>query len=265
MKPDEKLLLNDGPTAQTRWTTLAERLATVKGIPQLPTQFLEIVDDRDGSHIQVETDPEVQRTDEESWLEHRRGRIAKLGSLRVTSATGLAREADIPAPETAADLAVQRRGRGGTSLGRAVHAVLQVIDLETLDSLAGHAAAQAAAEGIPDRAVDVERLVRAAAATEAVQRAARSRHWRELPLGAEVDGVIVEGFIDLLYEEADGRLVVLDYKTDAVSGAEVDRRLEHYRLQGGVYALLAGHVARRDVSRVNSSSLRQVRRASSRT
>ena len=44
-----------------------------------------------------------------------------------------------------------RRGRGATALGRAVHAVLQTVDLETGAGIEGAARAQALAEGIPDR------------------------------------------------------------------------------------------------------------------
>jgi ATP-dependent helicase/nuclease subunit A len=83
-----------------------------------------------------------------------------------------------------------------------------------------------------------------------VQRAATLRHWREVPLGASVEGVLLEGFVDLLYELPDGRLVVVDYKTDAVRGAGIDARMEQYRLQGGVYALMVEKVTRRDVARV---------------
>jgi ATP-dependent helicase/nuclease subunit A len=69
-------------------------------------------------------------------------------------------------------------------------------------------------------------------------------------VGARVEGVVLEGFVDLLYELPDGRLVIVDYKTDAVHGAEVDRRMERYRLQGGVYALLVAEVTGWEVARV---------------
>ncbi|MGA8017081.1 MAG: PD-(D/E)XK nuclease family protein, partial [Candidatus Dormiibacterota bacterium] len=131
-----------------------------------------------------------------------------------------------------------------------VHAVLQVVDLPTGDGLEDLAWAQAAAEGVPDRAGEVADLARAAWASEPVRRAAGLRHWREVPLGAPAEGVRLEGFVDLLYELPDGRLVVVDHKTDAVRGAEVDRRMERYRLQGGVYALLLGVVTRREVARI---------------
>jgi ATP-dependent helicase/nuclease subunit A len=63
----------------------------------------------------------------------------------------------------------------------------------------------------------VARLVRAACDSEPVRRAATARHWREVPLGAPFGGVLLEGFVDLLYELPDGRLVIVDYKTDSVS------------------------------------------------
>jgi ATP-dependent helicase/nuclease subunit A len=119
-----------------------------------------------------------------------------------------------------------------------VHAVLQLTDLASGDNLEELARAQAAAEGIPERAADIASLARAALRTEGVQRAAKLRHWREVPVGATVDGTKFEGFIDLLYEEPNGTIVIVDYKTDAVSRAGIDKRMEKYRLQGAVYALL---------------------------
>lgn len=69
-------------------------------------------------------------------------------------------------------------------------------------------------------------------------------------MGTLVDGIVVEGFIDLLYQDSDGRLVILDYKTDAVAAGGVDARFDRYRLQGDVYALLTGQATGRDVSQV---------------
>jgi len=198
------------------------------------------------------TTPEEQRSAEEAWVARRAGLLAQLGVLRTQSATGLA-HADAEgglAPEVGEDIAASRRGRAATSRGRAVHAVLQVIDLATRAGLDDLARAQAAAEGIPEQAAEVARLVRAACDGEPLRRASTARHWREVPLGAPVGGVLLEGFVDLLYELPDGRLAIVDYKTDSVQGAEVDRRMERYRLQGGVYGLLVGEVTRRDVARI---------------
>lgn len=187
------------------------------------------------------------RISEEAWIRRRQEVLAALSSIRSQTATGLA-HADEEAgltPERGDDVAASRRGRAATSLGRAVHAVLQVTDLATGDNLEALARAQASAEGIPEHAVEVASLARAALNTDTVRRAATLRHWREVPIGATVDGTSFEGFIDLLFEEADGKLVIVDYKTDAVSRSGIDTRMEAYRLQGAVYALLVEEVTGR--------------------
>ena len=79
--------------------------------------------------------------------------------------------------------------------------------------------------------------------------ASRERYWRELYVSAAVDGVTVEGFIDLLYEAPEG-LVVVDYKTDVVPGeAELDAAMARYRLQGAAYALALQEALGRPVER----------------
>jgi hypothetical protein len=65
-----------------------------------------------------------------------------------------------------------------------------------------------------------------------------------------VDGRLLEGYIDLLYRESDG-LVVLDYKTSATDDpVELDRRVEGYRLQGASDALTLAATTDETVSRV---------------
>ncbi len=229
---------------------LDERLRAVEGIAVLDTEQPAAAAPGSSPPVAVEMDPDVHRRDEDAWMARRVELIAGFSALRATTATAVAHEPEADRVGAPGDVAARRRGRGGTSLGRAVHAVLQVVDLGSLAGLAGHAAAQAAAEGIPERTAEVERLVRAACASSAVRRAAGSRHWREMPVGALVDGVVVEGFIDLLYQDPDGRLAILDYKTDAVAAGGVDARFDRYRLQGGVYALLTGRATGREVARI---------------
>jgi ATP-dependent helicase/nuclease subunit A len=79
--------------------------------------------------------------------------------------------------------------------------------------------------------------VRAALNAPSVREAVGGRYWREVYVAAPVDGMTVEGFIDLLYETGEG-LVIVDYKTDAVPGEEeLEAALARYRLQGAAYAL----------------------------
>lgn len=137
-----------------------------------------------------------------------------------------------------------RRGRAGTNIGRAVHAVLQVVDLHTGSDLDKNVQAQAAAEGVPTRADAIARLVRRALDSSIVQRAlASGRYWREAPVAGPIGDGIVEGFIDLLFEEEDG-FVIVDFKTDAVRSEEaIEQAMARYRLQGGAYALALSKAA----------------------
>jgi ATP-dependent helicase/nuclease subunit A len=156
------------------------------------------------------------------------------------------------------------RARAASAVGRAVHAVLQAIDLASVSGpptgiangagsngiaeptalaepaeLAELAAEHAAVEGVPERVTDVEAAVRTALSSPTVRRlVAGGRIWREVfvaaPLGES--GLIVEGFVDLLGETAEG-LVLVDYKTDAVGSAfDLDRWLPGYRRQVAAYS-----------------------------
>jgi ATP-dependent helicase/nuclease subunit A len=146
-----------------------------------------------------------------------------------------------------------RRGHGGTAMGRAVHGTLQMVDLADPEPTIGAVAAhQAAAEGMGDQAATVEALARSALAAPAVGEArAGRRWWRELFVSAPLGrGTLVEGYVDLLYETVDGRLVVVDYKTDqARDGAGLDVAADRYRLQGAAYAAVIGQVLGRPVDR----------------
>ncbi|MBI2951431.1 PD-(D/E)XK nuclease family protein [bacterium] len=135
-----------------------------------------------------------------------------------------------------------RRGRGGTLVGRAVHAALQDIDLRTGDALVEICQRHALAEGIrdPEVVADVTRLVKAVVALDVVRGAAEGRHWKEVyvtvPLPT-LGGGVLEGFVDLVYVEPSGELGIVDYKTDTVGErGSLERAARPYRLQLGAYA-----------------------------
>ena len=134
---------------------------------------------------------------------------------------------------------VYRRGRAGTAIGTAVHAVLQFLDLAAvneaeIDSLSN---AQAWAESVPEHVDTIAASVRSALQAPIVASCATARHWKELFVAAPVGDITIEGYVDLLVETTDG-LVVVDYKTDAVrSEADVDEKLARYSLQGAGYAV----------------------------
>ena len=156
---------------------------------------------------------------------------------------------------------IRRAGRGGTAFGSALHAVLQgalermsfklpLPDDVLMDDLMADfdpAIEQMAQQHAKDHGVsassdDMARLAHRALRSPAVVAGMRApRLWPEIPVAASIDTprgpVVIEGIIDLLYQDDDGELVILDYKSDRVNdSAAADAKLEHYRMQGVAYA-----------------------------
>jgi ATP-dependent helicase/nuclease subunit A len=160
----------------------------------------------------------------ESATDIAHGRAAS--ALPVFARQGLAKQPrDIELPPWA-------KGRYGTAIGRAVHGVLQSVDLVTGEGLDELAASQAVAEGVPGATADIAGAARAALRSPIMKRAAQRPHWRETYVGTIVDGTLVEGYVDLLFRDDNG-LVVIDYKTDATTTAAA---IAAYRTQLAVYA-----------------------------
>jgi ATP-dependent exoDNAse (exonuclease V) beta subunit len=128
------------------------------------------------------------------------------------------------------------KGRYGSAVGRAVHGVLQVIDLATGTGLDQAVASQCVAEGVVDYADVVRALVQSALDSDLVRRAAGRDHWRESYVGlVQDDGTVLEGFVDLIFREHDGSLVIVDYKTDPIPAEAVAARTSYYRPQIEAY------------------------------
>ncbi|MCH8008257.1 MAG: UvrD-helicase domain-containing protein [Chloroflexi bacterium] len=192
-----------------------------------------------------------------AWLNEREQRIESLRRVPTRSATEIVKRTagDEDDPNVQKDPPVEevppwRRGRAGTALGRAVHAVLQSIDMETRANLESAAKAQADAEGIAGRWQEIARMVEAALDSASLREAiSGGRYWRELFVSAPIGNVSIEGFIDLLYETNDG-LVVVDYKTDRAPGEqELEAALERYTPQGATYALAVEEALGRTVAK----------------
>ena len=203
----------------------------------------------------------------DQWVQDRKRSIDEFSRPQFIAATALSRayrdnekEPDSPEPGLSREYKDDekepdspepwRRGRAGTSVGRAVHAVLQSIDLATGEGLEHRARAQAVAEGVPDRETEIVRLAQVAVDSDIVRRAVASeRIWREVPVAAPIGDGSLHGFIDLLFEEGNG-LVVVDYKTDAVTEAQLPQVLDRYRLQGGAYAHAISQITGKRVKEV---------------
>jgi ATP-dependent exoDNAse (exonuclease V) beta subunit len=227
----------------TRWPAPADDAPPAPAEP--PTAG---VDATTGSAVAVPLPLGDTAADREAWIGARQ-RLDGAGSLPVAlAATTVAKLGDASADGDEDDERDEsqstpwQRGRAGTAIGRAVHAVLQAVDLSAPDAgpapLAALSRVQATAEGVPERHGEVERLVRVALDAPIVRTAASgARHWRELYVGTPLGDRVIEGFVDLLVEEDDG-LIVVDYKTDAArADDEIDAALGRYRLQGATYAV----------------------------
>jgi ATP-dependent helicase/nuclease subunit A len=128
------------------------------------------------------------------------------------------------------------KGRYGNLIGRAVHGVLQSIDLKTGSGVNGLVDAQSAAEGVSEHAAIVAKFVKSALAAPLVREAASLQHWKESFVGTmDTDGLVLEGFVDLIFRRSDGTLVIVDYKTDAVPDGALSTRTSHYAPQINAY------------------------------
>ena len=196
--------------------------------------------------------PDLAWADVDDWAAERQRAFAAARFRPSVSATYLAGEADTdPGLDKGAvdlDLPPWQRGRYGTAVGRAVHAVLQYADLRTASGIDAEAAAQCAAEGIIGMDATVAALARSALAAPIVRRAVELPHHRELFVAAPVGGRTVEGYLDLFVETDDGGIIV-DYKTDQwPDDAERADRMARYRRQLAVYGVVVEHLLGRPVA-----------------
>ena len=149
------------------------------------------------------------------------------------------------------------KGRYGTAVGQAVHGTLQTLDLAALDpgsglsagqraDIDGAAAAQALAEGVADQADLVAALARSALGSSIIAEAAGRDHQVETYVATMIDGQVVEGFVDLLFTDTDGAIVVVDYKSDQAPGTEM---IAAYQRQLAIYGKALADATGRPVSR----------------
>jgi ATP-dependent helicase/nuclease subunit A len=166
----------------------------------------------------------------------------------------------------AAEAEVDRGGRpsahGSAALvGTAIHAALERLDLAAEPAAQWSAQRERIAAQVRAAAAPAERdraLADALACWDALGAgplAARLRELspqilaRELPVllhasavpeGTEAPLAFVTGTIDLLYRDGNGRLVVVDYKTDREGARETDAPPERYAKQGELYCRAVG-------------------------
>ena len=184
-----------------------------------------------------------------NWEAQRAKTIARasMPSVTVRTATDLARSSRaldlFPGDGVDVELVDLSPAAGrpfGPRFGSLVHATLATV---ALDAAADVIERVARTQGriLPHGQATEDEVAAAAEAVSAAlahplfasarAAAADGRCWREVPVMWQApDGTIVEGTVDLAFEEA-GRLVVLDFKTDRELSADLDQ----YRMQLQIY------------------------------
>ena len=226
--------------------------------------------------------------DKKTWQEQRAASIANRNLQQAVTATWVARQAAAhSAAREEAEAAIEDKdaepdeeqpwlgGRGGTAFGSALHAVLQYAMAEILpqlpaaddevlaqlreqldrsiDRLSGWQASEGGVHGSADA---IAGLAKRAVRHESVVAALKApKLWPEIPVATQLDTpngpVVIEGIIDLLYLDHDDRLVIVDYKSDAVANdAEAQAKMEHYQWQGASYAAAVERAAGKKVKDV---------------
>ena len=105
-------------------------------------------------------------------------------------------------------------------------------------------ASRRASSSTPEEVADIRGLVEAFGASPLCARLAAARDVRrEAGFAFRLDpagGALVNGFVDVLAREADGTMLIVDYKSDRLEGAEPEAVVEAgYATQRIVYALAA--------------------------
>ena len=127
------------------------------------------------------------------------------------------------------------------AFGSLVHSILARLEPPTperLESLReeGVACARALDLGEDEVALAME-LIRNSVETGILARAAiATRRRRELPFTFELEDRVIRGFIDLVFEE-EGKLVIVDFKTDQITEGEAEDKAADYENQGAAYVM----------------------------
>jgi ATP-dependent exoDNAse (exonuclease V) beta subunit len=142
----------------------------------------------------------------------------------------------------------ERRARGvlgAVGVGSAVHELMERIDLATPGMPDDLAALQPGAT--EEELASIERFLTAYCGSELAARlSGLEGARREQSFSFYHDGVVLHGFIDVLH--LGERALVVDFKTNALEGADPERVVEEdYRLQRLVYALACLRAGAREV------------------
>lgn len=151
------------------------------------------------------------------------------------------------------------KGRGNNDFGKAVHEVLQSCDIamlnpddpDTRKTLNMLTEAHAATFGLKDDddKAEISRIAEMALQADIILEVSTREHLKEIYVAAPfAEGNLIYGYIDLVFQDSSGELVIIDYKTVKNLDAFEENKDKHHR-QMAAYALALEQSTARPVSR----------------
>jgi ATP-dependent helicase/nuclease subunit A len=124
----------------------------------------------------------------------------------------------------------------GRDVGTALHRVMELVPAGASDGdVAALVRSVALEAGVRGQEEQLLKMALNVTSSDLWQRAMGARAVsREMPFTVKRGEEYLTGYVDLLFVEEDGAVIV-DYKSDDVAASEVDRRLEFYHGQGEFY------------------------------
>ncbi|MCY3823329.1 MAG: UvrD-helicase domain-containing protein [Nitrospinae bacterium] len=237
--------LNEGMMDEVIQAASASLLEVSSQEPRKPESILRIRDDV----FHAENGDSGSIVTQRIALDEKLKRLKKpVEARRPLAPSGLAKGPDEEAPVASPTLDDEDAPEelevhaGGKDFGSLVHSILARLEPPTperLESLWEEGVAYASALGLKGADVDLAlELIRDSMGTGRIlaRAAAAPKRWRELPLTFELGGRVIRGFIDLVFEE-EGKLTLVDFKTDQVAAHEANEKASFYANQGGAYVM----------------------------
>lgn len=163
--------------------------------------------------------------------------LAKGRALRTATEAEIGGEAEpLGAYDRKAGMSTGASVTSGAKFGSIVHGVLEAADWARPGDIKDLAARQTeAAQVPPEMAASVVKTVEKTLESDLMRRIlASDRYYKEVPFAFKENGTIVEGKIDVLFEES-GDITIVDFKTDKVAEGDLKERAEHHRPQVETY------------------------------
>ena len=151
-------------------------------------------------------------------------------------------EWELRLPPPSRSVSVPGAGSSATEVGTLVHIALADHRWAGPAPGAGWAAPLADRLGLevpPEALARAEALVADLAASDLAARIGRGQAVAERMFAMALDGVLLTGAIDLEVREADGGVLLVDWKTHTLAGARPESVMDEYRLQQSLYGLAA--------------------------